>query len=312
MGFAIQSPIRPLARGVLTPGGLTLTLSLIFGLARNMILSVALGYHRVYLCLAPQLLTAVLLGIGKSIADKEFRRDQVIYALIGSLVPCITQRWSTDAMLDDAEGSKDATGEVEEAEDFNEMTEEESEEANEVIVTRRSTSKELCALFLSQTLSVIIGAASFAFLHETSTDFAASMTKVEAASGINPALAVYIGSPVALLASVSFRAIHTKLGPWQAMQATQPSDCGSFCPPSLNSREEQVRLTLVDAVQEELEQSVSNPQEEIEMEEMVEEESAAPVVERDSTDHPAVEQSEIFADIRERKAGKRMQEKEEA
>ena len=107
---------------MLTPGGLTLTLSLIFGLARNMILSVALGYHRVYLCLAPQLLTAVLLGIGKSIAEKEFRRDQVIYALIGSLVPCITQRWSTDAMLDDAEGSKDATGEVEEAEDFNEMT----------------------------------------------------------------------------------------------------------------------------------------------------------------------------------------------
>ena len=304
---------------MLTPGGLTLTLSLIFGLARNMILSVALGYHRVYLCLAPQLLTAVLLGIGKSIAEKEFRRDQVIYALIGSLVPCITQRWSTDAMLDDAEGSKDATGEVEEAEDFNEMTEEESEEANEVIVTRRSTSKELCALFLSQTLSVIIGAASFAFLQETSTDFAASMTKVEAASGINLALAVYIGSPVALLASVSFRAIHSKLGPWQAMQATQPSDCGTFCPPSLNSREEQVRLTLVDAVQEEshLEQSVSNPHPcnrrgEIEMEEMVEEESAPPVVERDPTDHPAAELSEIFADIRERKAGKRTQEKEEA
>ena len=193
-----------------------------------MILSVALGYHRVYLCLAPQLLTAVLLGIGKSIAEKEFRRDQVIYALIGSLVPCITQRWSADAMSDDAEGSKDATGEVEEAE---EMTEEESEEANEVIVTRRSTSKELCALFLSQTLCVIIGAASFAFLHETSTEFAASMTKVEDASGINLALAVYIGSPVALLASVSFRAIHTKLGPWQAMQAMQPSDCGTFCPP---------------------------------------------------------------------------------
>ena len=46
------------------------------------------------------------------------------------------------------------------------------------------------------------------------------------------------------------------------------------------------------------------------MEEMVEEESA--VVERDPADHPAAELGEIFADIRERKAGKKMQEKEDA
>ena len=58
--------------------------------------------------------------------------------------------------------------------------------------------------------------------------------------------------------------------------------------------------------------SVLEPRVDLVLEEMVEEESAAPVVERDPADHPAAELSEIFADIRERKAGKRRQGKEEA
>ena len=288
---------------------------------RNVTLSVALGYHSVFLCIAPQLLTALLLLICKCIADKEFRRwslgDQVMYALIGSLVPSITPRSNAedisgndedqneshllrthveetlktetdeppaeaerpnasdatptevqiDAMLDEAEepnkideapnqGETDAM--LEEAEEPNrcDMAGEVTEGPYELNVTKRSTSKELVALFILHAVSVILGAASFAFLHETSTEFATSEIKVKEASRIDLMLAVYIGCPAALLASIAFRAIHSKLGPWRAI-SKQPSTCQTFCPPALESREEQIKLFLSDDEEEDSEQEQS-------------------------------------------------------
>ena len=281
----------------------------------------ALGYHSVFLCIAPQLLTALLLLICKCIADKEFRRwslgDQVMYALIGSLVPSITPRSNAedisgndedqneshllrthveetlktetdeppaeaerpnasdatptevqiDAMLDEAEepnkideapnqGETDAM--LEEAEEPNrcDMAGEVTEGPYELNVTKRSTSKELVALFILHAVSVILGAASFAFLHETSTEFVTSEIKVKEASRIDLMLAVYIGCPAALLASIVFRAIHSKLGPWRAI-SKQPSTCQTFCPPALESREEQIKLFLSDDEEEDSEQEQS-------------------------------------------------------
>ena len=115
------------------------------------------------------------------------------------------------------------------------------------------TSKELVALFIFHAVSVILGAASFAFLHETSTEFVASEIKVKEASRIDLMLAVYIGCPAALLASIAFRAIHSKLGPWRAI-SKQPSTCRTFCPPALMSREEQIKLSLTDDEEEDCEQ----------------------------------------------------------
>ena len=117
------------------------------------------------------------------------------------------------------------------------------EEPYELNVTRRSTSKELVALFILHAVSVVLGAASFAFLHETSTEFVTSEIKVKEASRIDLMLAVYIGSPVALLASIAFRAIHSKLGPWKALSKQAPT-CRTFCSPSLRSREEEIKFTL--------------------------------------------------------------------
>ena len=264
-----------------------------------------------FLCVAPQLLTALLLLICKCIADKQFRRwslgDQVMYALIGSLVPSITPRSNTEAisgndedqneshllrthveetrktetdMEADAEAERpiesdatsteaqtgalmeeaekpnridEAPNEVEtdamlgEAEEPNrcDMAGEETEGPYEVNVTEKSTSKELVALFIFHAVSVILGAASFAFLHETSTEFVNYEIKVKKASRIDLMLAVYIGCPAALLASIAFRAIHSKLGPWRAI-SKQPSTCRTFCPPALMSREEQIKLSLTD------------------------------------------------------------------
>ena len=94
-------------QGLISPGGLTLTLSYFFGLMRNVILSVALGYYSVYLCVVPQLLTALILGICKYVADKEFRKrsfgDQVMYVLLGSLVPCVTPKSDTEDLLEKEE-----------------------------------------------------------------------------------------------------------------------------------------------------------------------------------------------------------------
>ena len=290
-----------------------------------------------FLCIVPQLLTALILGIGKCIADKEFRRwslgDQVMYALIGSLVPSITPRSSaedisgndedqdkshqprahltdtlktetdeppvtaetpteiaatpmrveTDDMEEDAAEPNridatpthvetDATEEVAgtphatdappmqaatdavlEEQNGSDTAGEEAEGLYEVNVTRRSTSKELVALFILHAVSVILGAASFAFLHETSTEFVTSEIKVKEASRIDLMLAVYIGSPAALLASFAFRAIHSKLGPWRAINKQTPT-CQTFCPPALESREEQIKFTLADDDEEDVEQ----------------------------------------------------------
>ena len=68
-----------------------MTLSYFFGLMRNVTLSVALGYYSVYLCVVPQLLTALILGICKFVADKEFRKwsfgDQVLTSWWAALFP---------------------------------------------------------------------------------------------------------------------------------------------------------------------------------------------------------------------------------
>ena len=100
-------------------------------------------------------------------------------------------------------------------------------------------------MLILHAVSVILGATSFAFLHETSTEFVTSEIKVKEASRIDLMLAVYIGSPAALLASIVFRAIHSKLGPWRAINK-QPPTCQTFCPPALKSREEQIKFTLSD------------------------------------------------------------------
>ena len=136
------------------------------------------------------------------------------------------------------------------------LTGEVTEGPYELNVTRRNTSKELVALFILHAVSVILGAASFAFLHETSTEFVTYKIKVKDASSIDLMLAVYIGCPVALLASFAFRAIHSKLGPWRAINK-QPPTCQTFCPPALESREEQIKFTLAEDEEEEPKQEES-------------------------------------------------------
>ena len=89
-----------------------MTISYFFGLMRNMTMSVALGYHSVYLCVVPQLLTALVLWICKCFADEEFRSwsvgDQIIYALVGSVLPCVAPRSDTEITSQDVEGQEGA------------------------------------------------------------------------------------------------------------------------------------------------------------------------------------------------------------
>ena len=215
-------------QGLASPGGLSLTLSYFFGLMRNVTLSVALGYYSVYLCVVPQLLTALILGICKCVADKEFRKwsfgDQVLFVLVGSLVPCITPRSDTEDLFE---------------------TEDPAEESNKVIIRKTSRAKELCGIFIIHAVSVLIGIAAFAILHETSTELVTAKTKVKDASKIDLMLSVYIGCPAALLASVFFRVVHAKLGPWRAINPL-PSTCATICPPAFPSSEEMSKISLTE------------------------------------------------------------------
>ena len=196
-----------LSRGICT------ALSFFFSLMRSVTLSVAVGYYSVFLCVLPQLLTALLLGICKCIADKEFRRwtfgDKVLYPLIGSLVPMAIERSNTEDISRNAqehlsrtevtETLKSETEEhpeevpmkvdamIEEAEEvkMGDMVGEQTEGPNEFILTQRNTTKELCALFILHAASVILGAAFIAFLDETSSEYAVTRIKVREASGID-------------------------------------------------------------------------------------------------------------------------------
>ena len=234
-------------QGLASPGGLSLTLSYFFGLMRNVILSVALGYYSVYLCIVPQLLTALILGVCKCVADKEFRKwsfsDQVLYVLVGSLVPCITPRSDAEDLLEKEENQGEAgkartiKSEEFEMEEKDLLTEDQTEESNKVIIRKRSRAKELCGIFIIHAVNVLVGIAAFAILHGTSTELVTTETKVKDASKIDLMLSVYIGCPVALLASVFFRVIHAKLGPWRAINPL-PSTCSAICPPAFTSSEE--------------------------------------------------------------------------
>ena len=70
-------------------------------------------------------------------------------------------------------------------------------------------------------------------------------TKVKDASKIDLMLSVYIGCPAALLASVFFRVVHTKLGPWRAINPL-PSTCSAICPPGFTSEEKLSKICLLD------------------------------------------------------------------
>ena len=191
-----------------------MTISYFFGLMRNMTMSVALGYHSVYLCVVPQLLTALVLWICKCFADKEFRSwsvgDQVIYALVGSVLPCVTPKTDTEITSEDVEGQdvaetgntdieaadiedplpeskepREATSNMEQAEELQEE-DQTDEELKENTSGKKSNSKELCWIFILHTVNVILGVAAFAFLHETSTELVTAEMKVKNESKIDP------------------------------------------------------------------------------------------------------------------------------
>ena len=222
--FKLRKFFQGKKQGLLTLGGLCLTFSFFFGVMRNAILSVALGYHSTSLCLYPQLLTALIIWICKAIAEKDFRSwslgDQMMHVLIGSLVPGLTRKSDAETEPGKAEtrdvSSLAGDSDLKESElEESETTSQQSEEPNEM--ARKTVSRELTMLFVLHSLNVVLGAIFFWHLQETSKEFVAAGIKVKDACSINLPLAVYIGCPAALLASFLFRLLHIKFGPWRAI-----------------------------------------------------------------------------------------------
>ena len=240
--FKLRKFFQGEKQGLLTLGGLCLTFSFFFGIMRNVMLSVALGYHSASLCLVPQLLTAIVHWICKAFADKDFRcwslGDQVMHVLIGSLVPGLTRKSEAETEPGKGEtqdessvaGTQDPDLQESELEESR-TTSHQSEEPNEIVMIRRTVSNELTAIFLLHALNVVLGAIFFRHLHETSTEFVAVKIKVKEACSMNLPLAVYIGCPVALLASFFFRLLHSKFGPSRAIRQDWCS-CSAICPPA--------------------------------------------------------------------------------
>ena len=125
-------------------------------------------------------------------------------------------------------------------------TTEQSGEPNEFEATRRNTGRELSAIFCFHATSVLLGAVAFTVMQYTSTDFLASCAKVKEASRIDLTKAVYIGGPLAFLASVVFRILHSRLGPWRIINK-QPSCC-TVCPPLLETEIEHFKVKLPNAI----------------------------------------------------------------
>ena len=151
-----------------------------------------------------------------------------MHVLIGSLVPGLTRKSDAETEPGKAEaqdvssvaGTQDSDlqeSELEESHGEFETTSHQSEESNEIAITRRTVSKELTALFVLHSLNVVLGAIFFWHLQETSKEFVVAGIKVKDACSIDLPLAVYIGCPAALLASFLFRLLHIKFGPWRAI-----------------------------------------------------------------------------------------------
>ena len=136
--------------------------------------------------------------------------DQVIYALVGSVLPCVTPKTDTEITSEDVEGqdvaetgntdieaaeaddplpeSKEPRESASKLEQAEELQEEDKtdEELKEINSGKRSNSKELCWIYILHTVNVILGVAAFAFLHETSTELVTAEMKVKNESKINP------------------------------------------------------------------------------------------------------------------------------
>ena len=182
-----------------------------------------------------------------------------MHVLIGSLVPGLTKKSDVETEPGKAEtqdvssvaGTQDPDLQESELEE-SETTSQQSEEPNEM--ARKTVSRELTTIFVLHSLNVVLGAIFFWHLQETSKEFVAAGIKVKEACSIDLPLAVYIGCPVALLASFFFRLLQNKFGPWRAIHQ-EPCTCSTVCPPSLTSREEQTISSLSDDGEEEEESS---------------------------------------------------------
>ena len=110
----------------------------------------------------------------------------------------------------------------------------------------RNAGRELSAIFCFHAASLLLGAAAFTAMRSTSTDFQVSCAKVKEASRIDLTNAVYIGGPVAFLASIVFRILHRHLGPWRIINK-QPT-CAAVFPPVLETEIEHFRVKLPNAM----------------------------------------------------------------
>ena len=147
-----------------------------------------------------------------------------MHVLIGSLVPALTRKSDAETEPGEAEtqdvssvaGTQDSDLQESELEE-SETTSQQSEEQNGTVRARKTVCKELTTMFVLHSLNVVLGAIFFWHLQETSTEFVAAGIKVKDACSIDLPLAVYIGCPVALLASFFFRLLQNKFGPWRAI-----------------------------------------------------------------------------------------------
>ena len=232
---------------------------------RNVTVAVSLGYFSIYLCVAPLLTSALILGICKCLADSTFRSwplaDKLVYSLIGTLVPCTVSRANsydpenedpsvdvdvkdtsksrhsfrpTTAQDDNPDNNKSSP--AEENEDVDEK------ETHEFDIKKRNGGRELSAIIYFHAASVVLGVATLAYMHHTSVDFQTSCSKVREASSIDLREAVYIGGPVSLLASIGFRLLHHRLGPWRLIN--KKPTCDLLCPPNIETAHERFEIKL--------------------------------------------------------------------
>merc|ERR1712013_423290 len=100
-------------------------------------------------------------------ADKDFRSwplgDQMMHALIGSLVPGLTRKSDAETEPGKAEtqdvSSVAGDSDLQESElEESETTSQQSEEPNGTVRARKTVSKELTTMFVLHSLNVVLGA----------------------------------------------------------------------------------------------------------------------------------------------------------
>jgi hypothetical protein len=192
-------------QGLFSAGGVTLTISFICALMLHVTYAVTMGYFTIYATPIPFLFPVITILVTKWCTDEHFSNwtfpEKIVFCLIASIFPITTPRPRQD--------------------------EEEVESETTYVMKKKKSSQEITFLYMVQAINFVLGLLVFGVLLNFAPGYEASIDSVKRASSVDLTLAMFVGGPIALMASVAFRIIYIYCEAWKEING--PRKCKTDC-----------------------------------------------------------------------------------